>query len=441
MITPVLIPPDSTHPANRVHVSQKVACRLRPNTSTLAKIMPVQLRYNYRTYPDAAQRMMLARAFGCARVVWNDCLRTRQEAHAAGLPFVSSAELFKTYITRAKRTPERSWLAEVSAVVLQQSLRDLDLAFKNFFDSVSGKRRGPRVRPPRFKTKRASRQSIRLNSNAFSIKMNGRVHLAKVGDLKVRWSRPLPAPPSSLTVTVDSSGRYFLSFVVDITAQHLPTVCTETGIDLGLGHFAVLDDGRKVSAPRFLRRAEQKLKRLQRDLSRKCMGSKNRAKTRVKLARGHARVADQRRDWLHKLSTDLIRDNQAVYVESLAVLGLSRTRLAKSVHDAGWGRFIQMLEYKAAKAGRYFGRIGRFEPTSQVCSACGTKDGPKPLHVREWTCPRCEAIHDRDVNAARNILAAGRADRVNASWSADKTRTTVPAQRGEAGSHLVAVPT
>ncbi|WP_073948013.1 RNA-guided endonuclease InsQ/TnpB family protein [Streptomyces kebangsaanensis] len=394
----------------------------------------MQLRYNYRAYPDAAQRRALARAFGCARVVWNDCLRTRKEAHAAGLPHVKSVELSRTHITEAKRTPERAWLADVSAVVLQQSLRDLDTAYKNFFDGLKGKRQGRKVGPPRYKSKKDTRQSVRLNTNAFSLQAGGTVYVAKVGNLKVRWSRPLPAAPTSLTVTKDSAGRYFLSFVVDTDPAHLPEAETEAGIDLGLSAFAVLSDGRKIDSPRFLRRAEKKLKRLQRELSRKVKGSKNRAKARIKVARQHARVADRRRDFHHKASTQIIRDNQAVYVEDLQVSGLGRTRLAKSVHDAGWSAFVGMLRYKAARHGRYFARIARFEPTSQVCSACGVKDGPKPLHVREWTCRACGTVHDRDQNAARNILAAGRADRLNASWSAGKTRAKVPAQRGEAGS-------
>ncbi|WP_317440673.1 transposase [Streptomyces collinus] len=397
----------------------------------------MQLRYRYRAYPDATQRRALAQAFGCARVVWNDCLRDRKQAHAAGLPYVKSAELSRLRITQAKRTEERAWLADVSSVVLQQTLRDLDTAYKTFFDSLKGKRKGPKVAPPRYKSKKDTRQSIRLNTNAFALQDNGTVYVAKVGNLKVKWSRPLPAAPTSLTVVKDSAGRYFLSFVVDTDLEPLSGTDTETGIDLGLSAFAVLSDGRRIAAPRFLRRAEKKLKRLQRDLSRKTKGSNNRAKARIKVARQHARVADRRRDWHHKESTKITRDNQAVYVEDLAVSGLGRTRLAKSVHDAGWSAFVNMLEYKAARHGRYFGRIGRWEPTSQVCSTCGVKDGPKPLHVREWTCqePGCGAVHDRDHNAAKNILAAGRADRPNASWSAGKTRTKVPAQRDEAGSH------
>ncbi|EFL16896.1 RNA-guided endonuclease TnpB family protein [Streptomyces sp. C] len=395
----------------------------------------MQLRYNYRLYPTAVQRRALAQAFGCARVVWNDCLRVRREAHAAGLAYVASAELSKQCITRAKRTEGRRWLSDVSAVVLQQSLRDLDAAFKGFFDSIGGKRRGPLMGPPQFKSRKDSRQSIRLNTNAFVIRNDGRVYVAKVGGIRARWSRPLPAAPTSLTVTKDASDRYFASFVVEVSPSFLPEVDAEVGVDLGLTVFAVLSDGTRVSSPRFLRRAEKKLKRLQRDVSRKVKGSQNRAKARIKVARQHARVADRRRDWHHKASTRIIRDNQAVYVEDLGVSGLARSRLAKSVHDAGWSAFVDMLEYKAVKCGRYFGKIGRFLPTSQVCSKCGARDGPKPLAVREWTCKACGAVHDRDENAAHNTLAAGRADRLNASWSAGKTGTEAPAQRVEAGSH------
>jgi putative transposase len=238
---------------------------------------------------------------------------------------------------------------------------------------------------------------------------SGRLRLPKTGDVKVRWSRELPSAPSSVTVIRDAAGRFFASFVIETEPEPLPETGTECGIDLGLGHFAVLDDGTKVAAPRFLRRAEKKLRKAQKALSRKEKGSKNREKARVKVARAHAKVADARRDFHHKLSTTVIRENQAVYVEDLAVKGLARTRLAKSVHDAGWAAFTAMLEYKAKLHGRDFRKIGRWEPTSQVCSACGVKDGPKPLHVREWTCKACGTVHDRDVNAARNIAALGRA--------------------------------
>ncbi|NJC68086.1 transposase, partial [Planosporangium flavigriseum] len=352
----------------------------------------------------------MARAFGCARVVFNDGLRARQTAREAGLPYISDAELSKQVITQAKTTEARAWLGEVSSVVLQQALADLNVAYRNFFASVTGRRKGRKVAPPRFRSRKDNRQAIRFTANArFKVLVNGRLRLPKIGDLDVRWSRQLPADPSSVTVIKDAAGRYFASFVVQTTDQPLPEVEPEVGIDLGLTHFAVLSDGRKVAAPKFLRRAARKLKRLQQNLSRKQKGSNNRKKAVVKVARAHARVADTRRDWQHKLSTRIVRDNQVVYVEDLCVAGLGRTKLAKSIHDAGWANFTAMLEYKAARYGRTFAKIDRFAPTSQTCSSCGRVDGPKPLNVRSWACP-CGAVHDRDVNAAKNVLTAGRAE-------------------------------
>lgn len=237
-------------------------------------------------------------------------------------------------LTASKATPERAWLAEVSAAVLQRALADLSAAYR------------------------------------------------------------------------DASGRYFASFEVEtdpaLDAGRFPEAGADVGVDLGLASFAVLSDGTVITAPRFLRRAERKLRRLQQDLSRKAKGSANREKARVRVARVHAKVADSRRDFHHKTSTAIVRDNQAVYAEDLCVAGLARTRLARSVHDAGWSAFTAMLEYKAARYGRHFARIGRFERTSQVCSACGLRDGPKPLGVRQWTCGGCGAVHDRDLNAAMN---------------------------------------
>lgn len=374
----------------------------------------MQLRYSYRLDPSPAQRQVLARAFGCARVVFNDALTARQAAREAGLPYIPDAEL-SARLTQAKRTPERAWLNEVSAVVLQQALADLNAAYRNYFASRNGERKGPQVAPPRFRSRKDARQAVRFTRNArFKVLANGRLRLPKIGDIPVRWSRELPSDPSSVTVIRDAAGRYFASFVVDVSPSPLPQADAECGIDLGLGHFAVLDDGKKVDSPRFMRRAEKKLRKLQKELSRKQEGSRNREKARVRVARAHAGVADARREFHHQLSTKIIRDNQAVYVEDLAVKGMSRTRLAKSVHDAGWSGFVSMLEYKATRYGRTFGKVGRFEPTSQTCSACGVKDGPKSLHVRAWVCGACGTAHDRDVNAARNIVALGRRETENA---------------------------
>ncbi|HEX6074081.1 MAG TPA: transposase [Micromonosporaceae bacterium] len=321
----------------------------------------MQLRYSYRFYPDAAQRVALARSFGCARVVFNDGLRARQTARENGEKYLSDGDLSKQVITLAKDTPERVWLGEVSSVVLQQALADLNTAYRNFFASISGKRRGRKVAPPRFRSRKDNRQAIRFTRNSrFKVLDNGRLRLPKIGDLEARWSRQLPADPSSVTIVKDAAGRYFASFVVQTTDQPLPEMDSEIGVDLGLTHFAVLSDGRKVAAPKFLRRAARKLRRLQQDLSRKTKGSENRKKAAVKVARVHARVVDTWRDWQHKLSTAIIRENQAVYVEGLCVVGLGRTRLAKSVHDAGWASFTAMLEYKAARCGRTFARVDRF---------------------------------------------------------------------------------
>jgi transposase len=294
----------------------------------------MRLRYNYRLYPAPGQRQALARAFGCARVVFNDALAARQEAFAAGLPYLTNAEL-SARLTAAKASPERAWLGEVSAVVLQQALADLTAAYRNFLASVTGQRKGPKVAPPRFRSRKDRRQAIRFTRNArFSVTPGGKLRLPKIGDVQVRWSRDLPAEPSSVTVIMDAAGRYFASFVVQAAGDPLPESGVEAGIDLGLAHFAVLSDGRKVASPRFLRRAERKLRPAQKALSRKAPGSSNRGKARVRVARVHARVADARGDWLHKESTRIIRENQAVYVEDLCVAGLGRTRLAKSVHDA-----------------------------------------------------------------------------------------------------------
>ncbi|MEU1558465.1 transposase, partial [Streptomyces scabiei] len=348
----------------------------------------MQLRYSFRLYPDPGQQAALARAFGCARVVFNDAVRAREDAREAGQPFPTAGELSRRLVTEAKRTPERSWLGEVSAVVLQQSLRDAESAYRNFFASLKGARKGRKIGSPRFKSRKDARQSIRFTANArWSITGSGRLNLPKIGAVKVKWSRPLPGTPTSVTVVMDAAGRYFASFVIDTdpAAARMPQSDRTIGIDLGLTHFAVLSDGTKIDSPRFLRRAEKKLKKAQRELSRKRKGSKNRAKARRKVARAHAQVADARREFHHQLSTRLISENQGIAVEDLSVAGLARTRLAKSVHDAGWSAFTDMLKYKAERYGRTLVAIGRFTPTSQTCSACGAVDGRKPLHVREWT--------------------------------------------------------
>ncbi|MEU8992275.1 RNA-guided endonuclease TnpB family protein [Streptomyces sp. NPDC048558] len=398
----------------------------------------MQLRYAFRLYPDAGQRTALAKVFGCARVVFNDVVRAREDARKAGRPFPKAGELSTRLITEAKRTVERSWLGEVSAVVLQQSLRDAEAAYKNFFASLKGTRKGPKLGAPRFKSRKDTRQSIRFTANArWNITDSGRLNLPKIGAVKVKWSRTLPTTSTSVTVIQDSAGRFFASFVIDTDpaadAARMPDTDQSVGIDLGLTHFAVLSTGEKIDSPRFMRRAEKKLKKAQKDLSRKQKGSKNREKARLKVARAHAKVTDARKEFHHQLSTRLISENQGIAVEDLSVAGLARNRLAKSVHDAGWSSFVHLLEYKAARFGRTLIRIGRFEPTSQTCSTCGTVDGPKPLSVREWTCTVCGTVHDRDHNAALNVQQA--AGLAAPACGAPVRPGEIPAQREEAGSH------
>lgn len=401
-------------------------------------VIVMQLRYAFRLYPDAGQRIALAKAFGCARVVFNDCVRAREDARKAGDVFPKAGELSKKLITQAKQTVERSWLGEVSSVVLQQSLRDAETAYKNFFASLKGTRKGPGLGPPRFKSRKDNRQAIRFTANArWKITDGGRLDLPKIGAVKVKWSRTLPTAPTSVTVIKDAAGRFFASFVIDTDpaadAAAMPDTGHAIGIDLGLAHFAVLSTGEKIDSPRFLRRAEKKLKKAQRELSRKQKGSRNRTKGRLKVARAHAEVTDARKEFHHQLSTRLISENQGIAVEDLSVTGLARTRLAKSVHDAGWSQFVAMLEYKAARYGRTLVKIGRFEPTSQTCSTCGVVDGPKALSVREWTCAACGTTHDRDHNAALNIKTA--AGLAASACGAPVRPEPVLAQREETGSH------
>ncbi|MEU6556132.1 RNA-guided endonuclease TnpB family protein [Streptomyces sp. NPDC046915] len=398
----------------------------------------MQLRYAFRLYPDASQRAALARAFGCARAVFNDAVRAREEARRARQSFPTAGQLSRKLITEAKQTAARCWLGEVSAVVLQQSLRDAETAYRNFFASLKDTRKVPRTGPPRFKSRKDARQSIRFTANArWNVSDSGRLNLPKIGAVKVKWSRTLPTTPTSVTVIKDAAGRYFASFVIDTdpTADtaRMPETDRTIGIDLGLKHFAVLSDGTKIDSPRFLRRAEKKLRKAQQELSRKQKGSKNRAKARLKVARAHAKVADARREFHHQLSTKLISENQGIAVEDLSVAALARTKLAKSVHDAGWASFTSMLEYKAHRYGRTLVKAGRFEPTSQICSTCGVKDGPKPLSVREWTCTACGTVHDRDTNAAINVKTA--AGLAVSACGAPVRPGAIPARHEETGSH------
>ncbi|MDA1364197.1 RNA-guided endonuclease InsQ/TnpB family protein [Glycomyces algeriensis] len=384
----------------------------------------MHLRYRFRLYPTRPQRGALARVFGSCRVVFNDAVAARKLAHSEGLPYPTKALLSRALITEAKRSPKRAWLAEVSAVPLQQALADADRAHRNFFDSLAGKRAGGRVGPPRFK-RRSNTQTARFTRNArFALLPCGRLRLPKIGDLKVAWSRELPAEPSSVTIIKTTTGKYYASFVVAVEddsdmMEPLADSDTETGIDLGLADFAVLRGGKVIQNPRFFKRLERRLKKAQRALSRRVMGSANRAKSRIKVALVYEKIKNSRSDWINKQVATIVAENQGIYVEDLHVKALIRGHAAKSWHDAAAGMFLTRLESKAARAGRTFARVDRFFPSTRLCSACGDLTGPKgvaELGVRKWTCG-CGAVHDRDQNAEINIrregkrlVAAGQAD-------------------------------
>jgi len=366
----------------------------------------VLVRYRYRAYPTPGQAALLARTFGCARVVFNDALRARQDAHAAG-ERVSDSEVQRRVVTLAKTTSERQWLGEVASVALVQACQDARRAYRNWFDSLSGRRKGRKVGYPGFRSRKDNRQSIRLTRNGFGVTAGG-VRVAKVGDVALVWSRALPSVPSSVTVIREADGRYYASFVVEVAQTRLPRTRNDVGIDLGLTSLAVLSTGEVVQNPRFLGRKARGLARAQRALARKTKGSKRRARAVRRVAVQHRKVRETRLDAHHKLAHRIVRDNQAIYVEDLPVSGLARTRLAKSVHDAGWSTLIRLLEEKARRCHRSVVRVSRWFPSSQLCSVCGFNSGKKPLDVRSWTCLECGVTHNRDLNAARNILVEGR---------------------------------
>jgi putative transposase len=366
---------------------------------------PTQARaYRYRCYPTPTQVAVLARTFGCARFVYNWALHMRTEAYRERQEHLSYRNT-SAALTTLKQQPDTTWLSEVSSVPLQQALRHLETAFRSFF--------AQRARYPRFKQKRG-RQAATYASSAFRYDTaTGVLTLAKMDEpLAIRWSRPLPdgAMPTTVTVSRDTAGRYFVSLLVEEEIAPLPAIESQVGIDLGLHDVVVLDNGEKVGNPHFFQQEEVKLATAQRRLAKKQRGSRNRDKARQKVARIHARIADRRTDFLHKLSTRLIRENQTICVENLAVQAMGKhPTLAKAIHDVGWGEFLRLLTYKAAWYGRTLISIDRWEPSSKRCSACGQMLDALPLEVRAWTCPNpaCGAQHDRDVNAAQNILAAG----------------------------------
>lgn len=362
--------------------------------------MEIKRAYRFRFHPTPEQELILAKTFGCARFAYNYMLRQRTDAWFKEQKRVGYHET-SALLTKLKKTPEYAWLNEVSSVPVQQALRHLQTAFNNFF--------AKRAAYPTFKRKDGP-QSAEYTTSAF--KWDGMaLKLAKMdAPLAIRWSRTIPKAAKVTTVTVskDAAGRYFVSLLCDDAVSPKPEVTGKVGIDLGLTHFAILSTGEKVAAPNTFRRYEAKLAKLQRRLAKKQKGSKNRAKARLKVARLHAKITDSRKDFLHKLSTRLVNENQVIAIETLAVSNMQKNHnLAKSIADASWSEFVRQLEYKSLWYGRELVGIDRWYPSSKRCFDCGHTVKKMPLNVREWTCPECGTIHDRDINAARNVLAAG----------------------------------
>jgi putative transposase len=395
----------------------------------------MKARYQYRIYPTDQQAKDLSRVFGCCRVVYNDALALVRST-PKGEKWPSNNDLQKICITQGKQTEARSWLSGVSNIPLQQSIRDLGVAFKNFFDSRKGKRKGRKVGFPKFK-KRTNDQSARFTLGGFSLK-GDKLFLAKLGDFKVQWSRPLPSVPSSVTVLKNTAGQYHVSFVVEVSQVDVEPIRPSVGVDLGIKTFAFLSNGEKVKSPGY-KRLDLKIRRFQRRLSRQTKGSKRYQQTRLLIAKLKLRVRNIRKDFLHKLSTKLVRENQTVSLEDLNVSGMVKNRkLARAISEQGWGEFRSMVE---AKANTYKDRIvsiiSRWEPTSQICSACGFRWGKLDLSVRLIQCVNCNAVHDRDENAAKNIDNSGVELSQESKWAMNECKTRVSGSSTASPSRLL----
>jgi putative transposase len=361
--------------------------------------------YKCRAYPDPDQAASLNRTFGCVRVVWNRTLAARQTRWVTQRRRTSYRET-DAALTVMKRLPELAFLNEVSSVPLQQTLRHQHAAFTAFFAG--------RARHPRYESRRG-RQVAHFTRSAFRWR-GGQLWLAKTSaPLRLVWSWPDLDPatltPTSVTVTRDPDGRWYVSIHVELPAPApLPPTGRAVGVDLGVTEFAVTSDGTRIANPRHLERKAANLARYQRRMARKVKGSANRRKAAAKVARAHRKVRAARTDFLHRTSTRLVRDHDLLVVEDLNVRGMVGNRhLAKAISDCGWGTFRAMLAYKAERAGRRLVVVDRFSPSSKTCSACGHLLAHLSLGTRTWVCPSCGARHDRDLNAAKNILAAGRA--------------------------------
>ncbi len=360
------------------------------------------LRYKYRFYPTPGQERQLAHTFGCVRYVYNWALGMKSEAFRERAERISYPETDKR-LTTLKREEGTSFLSEVSSVPLKQGLRHLDKAYTAFFRGTS--------KFPRFKSRR-HRQSATYTLMAFTTKGNAgtpTVKLAKQsGPLNIVWSRPLPSEPSSLTVVREPDGRHYVSFVVEVEAEPFERTNRSVGIDLGIKDVIATSDGWRSGNPKHLRKSLNRLALEQRSLSRKVKGSGKYHKQRRRVARVHSRIRSQRRDFLHQLTTRLVKRYDTICCESLAVKNMVRNHsLALSISDAGWGALVDMLRYKCELRARTLIEVDRWLPSTKTCSSCGNVVESLSLNIRSWQCPACGREHDRDVCAAENILGAG----------------------------------
>jgi putative transposase len=365
--------------------------------------MNMRTAYRCRAYPDERQQAALRRTFGCVRVVWNRTLATRRARYSAEGKGISYAETDRA-LTEMKRDPDLAFLTEVSSVPLQQTLRHQHQAFTAFYEK--------RARYPRFKS-RAGRQSAHYTRSAFSLR-GGMLRLAKTSTpLRFTWTWPevdlTALDPAMVIICREPDGRWYVTFTIDTgSPEPLPETGHAVGIDLGVTVYAVTSNGDRITNPRHLDSKARKLARYQRRLARCQKGSANREKAKLKVARAHRKVRDARRDFLHRASVRLVRSADTIVIEDLNVSGLVRNRqLARAISDCGWAEFCRQLEYKCQRYGRQLVVIDRWFPSSKTCSTCGHVLAELELSIRYWTCPSCRTRHDRDVNAAKNILAAG----------------------------------